>query len=109
MAAWRKKGVFAFVLLISLLPFFIAYSAAKPDVVEIFWQLRHFLWAAAMQAIAQVAIAWYLLRNKVPQYVVLGFLSMVMLFQLTFGISVTLLSIARSCAAGSSLFIAVRH
>lgn len=84
--------MFGFVLFISLFPFLIAHSAVKPDVVDGFWQLRYFLGVAAMQAIAQVSIAWYLLKNKVPNYVMLGFIPMVMSFQLTFGLSVILLS-----------------
>ena len=75
-------------------PFFISYTAVKPDLAAGLWQLRHFLGIAAIQGIAQIAIAWYLLKTPVPNYVILSFVLMVMFFQLTFGLTVILLSSA---------------
>ncbi|MEH6492849.1 hypothetical protein [Halopseudomonas sp.] len=92
MAPWRKRGLFAVILLLGLFPFIISCAAVTPDVSAGLWQLRHFLGVAALQAVAQVSIAWYLLKNPVPNYVILGFVVMVMFFQLTFGLTVILLS-----------------
>ncbi|SDR92413.1 hypothetical protein SAMN05216271_0745 [Halopseudomonas sabulinigri] len=92
LALWRKKGLFSVVLLLGLFPFAVIFVEAKPDIIASLWALRHFLGIAAIQAIAQTCIAWYLLKNPVPNYLILSFVLMVMFFQITFGLTVILLS-----------------
>jgi ABC-type multidrug transport system permease subunit len=89
---WRKKGIFVAVVLLSLFSFFITYKAAIPDLKTTLWQLRHFVGMAAAQSVAQISFSWFILKNKVPQYVILGFLVMVLLFQVTYGIAVILVA-----------------
>jgi len=58
------------------------------------WQLRYFIAIATIQALAQLSIAWYFLKNRVPNYLVLSFVIMMVFFQLIFGITVILISSA---------------
>jgi len=94
LAPWRKKGLFISIVLLSIFPFFITYKAASPDLYENLVQVRHFIGIAAFQAVAQMSLAWYLLKHKAPNYAILGLLIMVSSFQVTYGISVTLVAIA---------------
>ncbi|AZQ11966.1 hypothetical protein [Shewanella khirikhana] len=99
LAPWRKKGIFFATLLLSLFPFVISYQAALPEWQQGLWQLRHFLAIAALQALAQVSIGWYLLKKPLPNYVIGGFLVMLLSFQLTYGITVVLLSVMEQARA----------
>lgn len=92
LADWRKKGIFTVVILSSVFPFFITYKTSLPDLEDNFWQLRHFVGIAAIQAVAQISLAWYILKNKVPNYVIGSFIIIAMFFQVTYGISVILVS-----------------
>ena len=92
LAPWRKKVIFIGVVLISLFPLFITYKTSTPDLQNNLWQLRHFIGIALIQAVAQISISWYILKNKVPNYVIGCFLVTIILFQATYGISVVLLS-----------------
>ncbi|KFZ38709.1 hypothetical protein HR45_04615 [Shewanella mangrovi] len=92
MAPWRKKALFALILLLSVLPFVILYNTVKPEADFGWWQLRNFIGLALFQALAQIALGWYLLRNKIPNYVMLAVILMAMSFQICFGISVVLLA-----------------
>ena len=92
LAIWRKKGIFIGIILLSLFPFFITYKASSPDLEGALWQLRHFIGMGAVQAVAQISLAWYILKNKVPNYVIGCLLIMTLLFQFTYGISVILVS-----------------
>ncbi len=92
LAIWRKKGLFIIVILLSLSPFIITYLASQADLENNLWQLRHFIAIAVIQAIAQISIAWYILKNKVPNYLILSFSLMMFFFQLTFDITVILIA-----------------
>ena len=92
LAYWRKKGIFVAVVLLSLFSFFITYKAAIPDLKTTLWQLRHFVGMAVAQSVAQISFSWFILKNKVPQYVIFGFVVMVLLFQTTYGIAVILVA-----------------
>ncbi len=92
LAIWRKKGIFIGVALLSVFPFLIAYKASSHNLEATLWQLRHFIGIALMQAIAQISLAWYILKNKVPNYVIGSFIIVVMFFQITYGIAVVLVS-----------------
>ena len=92
LADWRKKCLFIVVIFLSIFPFFITYKASTPDLEATLWQLRHFVGIAAMQAIAQMSLAWYILKNKVPNYVIGSFIVISMFFQVTYGMLVILLS-----------------
>ncbi len=94
LAPWRKKGIFIVVILLSLFPFFITYKTSAPDLGAALWQLRHFVGIAAMQAIAQISLSWYILKNKVPNYVIGSFLITVLFFQVTYSIAVILVPYA---------------
>ncbi|SEG18881.1 hypothetical protein SAMN05444390_1011615 [Marinobacterium lutimaris] len=76
----------------SLFPFYMVYISHKPDGEFGLWELRHFIGMAALQAAAQISIGWYILKNRVPQYVILSAVCMALSFQATFGISVVLLA-----------------
>ena len=84
--------MFLVILLLSIFPLFITYKTSTPDLKEILWQLRHFIGIAVIQAFAQMSLSWYVLNNKVPNYVVASLLIMVMFFQVTYGIAVILVS-----------------
>ena len=84
--------MFIIVILLSLFPFFITYKTSAPDLKATLWQLRHFVGIAVMQAVAQIALGWFILKNEVPNYVIYGFLIIVISFQVTYGITVILLS-----------------
>jgi hypothetical protein len=92
LAPWRKKGIFSVIILLSVFPFFITYQTSTPDLGATLWNLRYFVGIALMQAVAQISLAWYILRNKVPNYVITSFLVTVLLFQTAFGIVVILVS-----------------
>jgi hypothetical protein len=92
LADWRKKAIFIGVIFLSVFPFFITYKTSMPDLEATLWQLRHFVGIAFIQAIAQISLAWFLLRSKVPNYVIGSFIIMVMFFQVTYGMLVILLS-----------------
>jgi hypothetical protein len=92
LAPWRKKGIFICIILLSFFPFLIAYKTSMPELESSLWQLRHFLGIAFVQAIAQISLSWYILKNNVPNYVIGSFLIITMLFQFTYGISVVLVS-----------------
>ena len=89
---WRKKGLFCTVVLCSFFPFYIIYSSSHPDWQSTIWQLRHFVGMACVQAMAQVSVAWYILKWKVPMYVIGCFICMIMFFQVTFCILYIFLS-----------------
>ncbi len=89
---WRKKGIFVTAVLLSLFSFFITYKAADTDLKTTLWQLRHFVGMAAAQSVAQISIGWFILKNKLPQYVILGFIVMMLSFQTTYGIAVILVA-----------------
>lgn len=93
-APWRKKGLFLSIVLLSIFPFFITFKAASPELYENLVQLRHFFGIATFQAVAQISLAWYLLKTKAPSYAILGLLIMVLSFQGTYGIAVILVAIA---------------
>ena len=88
----RKKGIFIVVILLSVFPFYITYKTSTPDLKATLWQLRHFIGIAVIQAVAQISLAWYILKNKIPNYVIGSFLITVLLFQVTYGIAVILVS-----------------
>lgn len=90
LTTWRKKGIFIIVILYSFLPFFIIYKASLTDINLL--QLRYFIGIAIIQTIAQILIFWYILKNEVPKYIIYSFLIMTIFFQLTYGISVILIS-----------------
>lgn len=90
LAAWRKKAIFAVVVGLSIFPFHITFSAAMPDIGPGLWELRYFLGIAGVQSLAQISIAWYLMRTQVPNYVNMSLVVMVLFFQVTYGISVIL-------------------
>jgi hypothetical protein len=92
LAVWRKKAMFAVVVGLSIFPFYITFSAAWPDIESGMWELRHFLGIAGVQSLAQLSVAWYLMKNQVPNYVNMSFVVMVLFFQVTYGISVILVS-----------------
>jgi len=92
LATWRKKAIFAVVVGLSMFPFYITFSAAKPDIEPGLWELRYFLGIAGVQSLAQISIAWYLMRTQVPNYVNMSLVVMVLFFQVTYGISVILVS-----------------
>jgi len=89
---WRKKALLVALILMSVFPFYIMYTATESNSKSNFWELRHFVAIAFFQAIAQVSLAYYILKNKVPNYAVLSIIVMVLFFQLTFGITVILIS-----------------
>ena len=95
MAPWRKKGLFFTIVVLSIFPFFITYQASSPELYETLKQLRHFIGIAIFQAVAQISLAWYLLKHRIPNYAVLCLLIMVLSFQVTYGISVVLMTIAQ--------------
>ncbi len=88
----RKRTLFLFFILMSFFPFFIALTTSEADLSNNLWQLRHFLGIAAIQAVAQISVAWYFLKNKVPNYVISSVIFMVLFFQLTFGMTVILIT-----------------
>jgi hypothetical protein len=90
LADWRKRGIFTVVILLSVFPFFITYKTSLPDLEDNLWQLRHFVGIAAIQAVAQISLAWYILKNKVPNYVIGSFIIIAMFFQVTYGMLVIL-------------------
>lgn len=92
LAEWRKKGLFGVVVFCSLLPFYIIYTSAQSDWQSTLWPLRHFVGMAIVQAIAQVSVAWYILKSKVPMYVIGSFMCMMMFFQVVFCILFIFLS-----------------
>jgi hypothetical protein len=92
LAPWRRKGIFIVVILLSIFPLFITYKTSIPDVKVTFWQLRYFIGIASIQAVAQISLSWYFLKNKVPNYVITSFLITVIFFQVTYGIAVILVS-----------------
>ena len=94
LAIWRKKALFICVVLLSVFPFVIIYKSSMADFQAILWQIRHFVGIAVIQGIAQISLAWYVLKNKVPNYVVYSVIIIALLFQTTFGISVILVAIA---------------
>ncbi|MCE0559176.1 hypothetical protein [Motilimonas sp. E26] len=89
---WRKKGLFLLTVLICFFPFYITYITSQESLEYNLWQLRYFIAIAIIQAVAQITIAWYNLKNKVPNYLVLSFVVMMIFFQLTFGLTVILLT-----------------
>ena len=94
LSAWRKKGFFLSIVALSLFPLFIAFYSASPDLAEGLWKTRHLIGIGLVQALAQLALAWYALKNPVPNYVLLSLLTITLMFQVTYGISVILLSLA---------------
>ncbi|QSX32307.1 hypothetical protein JYB87_11025 [Shewanella avicenniae] len=92
LAPWRKKGLVVLLLLLSITPFYLTYSALTPEANLGWWELRHFVAMAGMQAGAQFALAWFIWRNSVPNYVMFAILLMAMSFQASYGICVVLLA-----------------
>ena len=92
LALWRKKGVFISFAILSLLPFFIMYVTTQSELEDGLWQLRYFIAIAFTQAVAQMSLAWYMLKNRVPNYVILSLSIMFIFSQLTFCITVILIS-----------------
>ena len=92
LAAWRKKVLFAVVIGLSAFSFLITYAAMEPDIKAGLLELRYFLAIAVVQSLAQISIAWYLMRTRVPNYVIISLVTMVILFQVTYGVSVILIS-----------------
>ena len=88
----RKKGIFIAIILLSIFPLYITYKTSTPNLKETLWQLQHFIGIAVLQAMAQISLAWYVMKNKVPNYVVGSFLITVLFFQVTYGIAVILVS-----------------
>ncbi len=87
----RKRVLFLFFILMSFFPFFITLTTSEADLSHNLWQLRYFLGVAAIQAVAQISVAWYFLKSKVPNYVISSVIFMVLFFQLTFGMTVILI------------------
>ena len=77
--ASKKRWLFLLVIFLSLFPFFISYKAFGNDLENLAWQFRHFLGIALVQAIAQLAIAWYVLKNDLPNYVIYSFMFSVLI------------------------------
>ncbi len=92
MVMWRKKGFFLLTVLVSFFPFYISYITSQESLESNIWQLRYFIGIAIIQALAQITIAWYCFKNKVPNYLILSFIIMMVFFQLTFGLTVILLT-----------------
>ncbi|WP_156948256.1 hypothetical protein [Marinobacterium jannaschii] len=92
LAAWKKKGIFSAVCILSIFPFVITYRTSMPELEVTLWSLRHFIGIAVVQALAQISISWYMLKNVVPNYVIGSFLVVVILSQFTYGIAVVLVS-----------------
>jgi|TARA_B110000008_G_scaffold243928_1_gene253281 heme/copper-type cytochrome/quinol oxidase subunit 4 len=88
----KKKWLFIIVIIFSIFPFFISYKAFINDLTNLAWQFRHFLGIALVQAIAQLAISWYVLKNELPNYVIYSFIISVILFQTIYGILIILLA-----------------
>ena len=89
---WHKKGLFVITVLFCFFPFYISHITTQNNAESDLWQLRYFIAIATIQALAQLSIAWYFLKNRVPNYLVLSFVIMMVFFQLTFGITVILIS-----------------
>jgi len=92
LSIWRKKALLVVFLLMSAFPIYLMYAATESHSQSNIWGLRHFAAIAFTQAIAQVSLAYYILKNKVPNYAILSIIIMVLFFQLTFGIAVILVS-----------------
>lgn len=92
LAASKKKLIFIVIMLFSIFPFFILYQISMPDMKASIWQLRHFIGIAVLQAVAQLSLSRYFLINKTPNYVIVSFLIMIIFFQVTYGVTVILLS-----------------
>lgn len=88
----RKKWIFLAVISLGAFPFYIVYQTSLPDVWENLWKLRHFVGIAAFEALAQISIAWYILKNSVPNYVIIGFIIMMMFFQVTYVTTIVLVA-----------------
>lgn len=92
LAVWRKKGIFVALLLLSLFSFYMCYLASSADLGAGLWKIRHFIGIAFVHGVAQIALAWYVLKHRVPNYVIIGLVIMVLFFQLTFGLTVVLIA-----------------
>ena len=82
------------IVLLSIFPLFITYTASSANPESTLFHYRHFFGIASLQAIAQISLAWHLLTNKGPAFALLSLVVMSLLFQITYGIAVILLSIA---------------
>jgi hypothetical protein len=92
LAVWRKKGVFLTLLFLSAFQFYNVYVSSGPKLLPGLWSFRHFLGMAALQSIAQISLGFYLLNNKIPNYVIYSVLITALFSQLMFGLAVILVS-----------------
>ena len=68
----NKKAIFLLVVLMSLFQFFITYKACADDLLSTLWKVRHFIGIAFLQSVIQISTSWYVTKNKVPNYIVVG-------------------------------------
>lgn len=86
LADWKKRELPFIVLLMSLFPFFIVYITASLDLFSMLWLLRNFIVIALLQGGVQLLVAQYIVKHKVPNYLILSFLLMMFFFQLIFSV-----------------------
>ncbi|MBB3167169.1 hypothetical protein FHS30_000345 [Simiduia aestuariiviva] len=92
LARWQKYGILLCVVILSVLPIYCTYKAAAPDVGITLWSLRHVVSICIIQLIAQISICWYILKYRVPSFAVLGYLVMVLSFQVVYGVAIIFMS-----------------